>query len=521
MTYFMAYVILLSAGIGAGALFVELVLRAKTLPTRWTWVVALASVIGVAGVATFAPLPAIREVPVSGTTSLDSAGRSTATPFMPDALSGAASMVQVADAVLPVVWPLASLFLLVAICYGQRRLHRERRDSESRTVNGREVLLTEHSGPAVAGVGRPVVLLPRWVLALDAESQDLLLAHEFEHVRRGDTRLLLLGALGTAVMPWNPMVWWISRRLRLAVEQDCDARVLRAKPDIRRYADLLLMAASHPAVSTRLLAAHFGEHRSDLDRRIRAMTDRTFRWRPTLVAAAIAGALLVASCEAPRPEPLAPRTAGENAAPSVMSEGAVLYEFQVEKPVTQAEGSMAPKYPDILRQAGVEGEVLVSFVVNEEGRADAESFKVLRSTHELFATAVRTALPAMRFVPAQVGGKKVKQLVQQPFSFSLAGTERKTGQSAEVIVAEAKRLAYAVRREGGVRATPNFVIMSSAGQVISKHTGTELPDFDEVKVNDIQSIEVLKGNACSKAEMPCPLITITLKPWTEAAYRKR
>ena len=95
------------------------------------------------------------------------------------------------------------------------------------------------------------------------------------------------------------------------------------------------------------------------------------------------------------------------------------FEFQVEKPVMQAPGSPTPTYPDILRQAGVEGEALVSFVVDTTGRADVASFKIIRTTHELFATAVKNALPRMRFIPAEVGDKKVRQLVQQPFSFAI------------------------------------------------------------------------------------------------------
>ncbi len=96
------------------------------------------------------------------------------------------------------------------------------------------------------------------------------------------------------------------------------------------------------------------------------------------------------------------------------------FEFQVEKPVVQAPGSSAPRYPDILRQAGVEGEVLAQFVVDTLGKAEAGSFKVLKSSHDLFAQSVRSALPSMRFIPAEVGGRKVKQLVQQPFAFAIA-----------------------------------------------------------------------------------------------------
>ena len=95
------------------------------------------------------------------------------------------------------------------------------------------------------------------------------------------------------------------------------------------------------------------------------------------------------------------------------------FEFQVEKTVIQAPGSVQPKYPQILLDAHVEGEVLAQFVVDTSGRAEAGSLKVLKSSHDLFTAAVRNALPQMRFLPAEVGGRKVKQLVQQPFQFYL------------------------------------------------------------------------------------------------------
>jgi protein TonB len=95
------------------------------------------------------------------------------------------------------------------------------------------------------------------------------------------------------------------------------------------------------------------------------------------------------------------------------------FEFQVEKPVMQIPGTATPRYPDALRSSGVEGEVQAQFVVNEDGRAEGGSFKVLKSTNELFSAAVRTALPQMRFYAAEVGGHKVRQLVQQSFQFKL------------------------------------------------------------------------------------------------------
>jgi protein TonB len=95
------------------------------------------------------------------------------------------------------------------------------------------------------------------------------------------------------------------------------------------------------------------------------------------------------------------------------------FEFQVEKQVSQVPGSGNLRYPDMLRSANVEGEVLAQFVVDTTGRYESGTFKVLKSSHEQFTAAVRNALPNMRFYPAEVGGRKVKQLVQQPFTFSL------------------------------------------------------------------------------------------------------
>jgi TonB family protein len=85
-------------------------------------------------------------------------------------------------------------------------------------------------------------------------------------------------------------------------------------------------------------------------------------------------------------------------------------------------GSTAPRYPDILRQSGVEGEVTVAFVVDSTGSVDAGSLKIVASSHTLFAAAVRTALPEMKFIPAEVNGRKVRQLAQQTFLFNVQGS---------------------------------------------------------------------------------------------------
>jgi periplasmic protein TonB len=80
---------------------------------------------------------------------------------------------------------------------------------------------------------------------------------------------------------------------------------------------------------------------------------------------------------------------------------------------------VVPRYPAVLASAGVEGTVLAEFVVDTLGRVERETIVMLRSDHRQFDLSVRDALARMRFVPAEVQGRKVRQLVQQPFSFAL------------------------------------------------------------------------------------------------------
>lgn len=91
----------------------------------------------------------------------------------------------------------------------------------------------------------------------------------------------------------------------------------------------------------------------------------------------------------------------------------------VDRFVVMLPGSTGPAYPEMLRAAGVEGSVLAQFVVDTSGRADVATLRILQSDHALFSDAVKSVLPKLRFAPAEVGGTKVRQLVQQPFRFGL------------------------------------------------------------------------------------------------------
>jgi len=95
------------------------------------------------------------------------------------------------------------------------------------------------------------------------------------------------------------------------------------------------------------------------------------------------------------------------------------FEFQVEKPAEMLGDSPRPKYPSVLESSGIAGEVQAQFVVRSDGKADMDTFKVLKTSNELFTQAVKNNLPRMRFSPAMIGGKPVNQLVQQSFQFAV------------------------------------------------------------------------------------------------------
>jgi len=98
--------------------------------------------------------------------------------------------------------------------------------------------------------------------------------------------------------------------------------------------------------------------------------------------------------------------------------GKAYSENQVERAVEVTKAAQ-PRYPDALRSVNVEGTVEATFIVGANGRVEPGSIKIISTPHKLFADAVRSALLDTRFRPAEVGGRPVRQLVQQSFSFKL------------------------------------------------------------------------------------------------------
>lgn len=429
-------------------------LSLRSRPTRFVWVAALIAIAiwpPVAFVALDAN-PAV--VLTSGRESSTMVGDPVALAMESGGFdSHPASVLDRVGVVIAWTWLIATAVLLVRLLVGAAALRRLKRSAVRSEVAGETVLVTERAGPAVLGRTPASIVIPRWMLALDKELISLVLFHEREHCRVGDPVALWVASIACALVPWNPALWFAARRLRLAVELDCDQRVLRrGKHSPTLYARLLLLVSQQKGETAHaLMLAHT---QSQLATRIAAMNARPTRHpRMQLVAGTmIAAAALVAACSGRMvnnlsgPTPIADtdtraaksdssrstsagdakRTTnavlrpGTNAAPN-SPPSQPLFDFQVNKPAVLRPGTKGPLYPAELRAQRVEGSVLAQYVVDTDGSILPGSVKILRADHELFAKSVVDSLPSMRYLAAEVNDKTVRQLVQQRFEFRLNG----------------------------------------------------------------------------------------------------
>lgn len=330
----MLYGVSVAALLGGAALAAERACRLLALPTRWLWLGSLAGGVVVPLAARFRPLPGSPD-PGMGASAVRQV---TGTASLSDAIQRwwtAVGLPSSFDVPLLVGWVAASVVVLSILLVGYARLRLERRQWKLQRIDDVDVRVSEDRGPAAVGFARIEVVLPRWVLACTATERRLILLHEMEHRRAGDSRLIV-AALATAVlMPWNPLVWWQLKRLRLATEMDCDSRVLRKGADVRAYASLLLNAKLE-GLGAHLLTATLFRSKSELGRRIETMTARqpSHRYLRAVAALAIGGGVLFTACETPAPSgPDA--TAAVNAKPAKEKTFGTTREFDAQAALTK------------------------------------------------------------------------------------------------------------------------------------------------------------------------------------------
>ena len=316
------HVLLVGMLLSLAAAAADSLLRALGRPARWIWAAALAGGVLI-------PATLFRRVP-------EESGAGVALALEPAVvLGGAPAQVQVsllsrlldgwhlllegvagitgrgAEAVLAIPglesllltgWVALSLAGVVLVAGALLRIRRLLGRLPVEVVEGCPVTVSQAMGPAVVGVARPRIVLPRRLLDAPRDLLRMVLTHEREHLKARDTLLLALGLGGVVLLPWSPAAWYQLRRLRLAIELDCDGRVIRSGVSRVRYASLLLDAGSRSTPWSPAMAG-LVESPSLLESRMKALC--TPLRRVTLPRALGSGVvtflLVLVACEAPTP----------------------------------------------------------------------------------------------------------------------------------------------------------------------------------------------------------------------------
>ena len=366
-TEWIVYVLLVGGLFACAAAATDGILRRAAMPTRWVWVAALLattvfSAISLAHVepragtqvnvkeraATQLPLPETREGLLEAIVRARASIGGVASRIV-----GAAhhELTQREQALFLVAWFTSSTALLVILSLVHRGMDRRRRDWPVAVLFDVPVRITPVEGPAVVGITSPEIVIPRWLLGRTPEEQRLVVVHEREHIEARDHLLLLGGLLLAALFPWHPAVWWAVSRLRLAIELDCDARVLHRGVMARPYGKLLIDIAGQCA-GHRVGALALADRPSHLERRLVAMknTKPQFMLVRSATLGALAALSILVACEAklPTSSEIANMdvTAAEKAATAVLlpaAGGSLAYNYMVDdKPTTEAEARALP-----------------------------------------------------------------------------------------------------------------------------------------------------------------------------------
>ena len=166
-----------------------------------------------------------------------------------------------------------------------------------------ELCLTDTlESPALVGVVRPAVLLPKWMadLANDADRNsvgrlDWVLRHELTHWKLNDPAALAVRRLAEIMLFFHPCVWWAGRRWEEAMELACDRALLATDRDAREYAEQLYRVLEHTQGHRRpAMAAGLFATRTQIGRRIEALLADPLRNPAKLNARSLMGMLVAA-----------------------------------------------------------------------------------------------------------------------------------------------------------------------------------------------------------------------------------
>jgi beta-lactamase regulating signal transducer with metallopeptidase domain len=143
--------------------------------------------------------------------------------------------------------------------------------------------------PAAIGFFKPMIVIPAWALReLTPAELNIVLIHEFAHLRRGDAWTNLLQKIVRSVFLFHPAVCWIESRLSLEREMACDDHVLAETANPRGYATCLVALLEKSVAHRGWAMAQAAVHRTgEASQRIAQILDVTRPngkrvWKPAL-----------------------------------------------------------------------------------------------------------------------------------------------------------------------------------------------------------------------------------------------
>jgi len=277
--------------------------------------------------------------------------------------------------------------------------------------------------PLTCGTWQPLVVLPR---QLAAEEQRLALLHELLHVRRYDYLLNLASRALVALCAVHPLMHRLYAEACTYREVANDDAVLH-QPGVDRqpYATLLLRFADAP--TNRWAAAlSFAQPIASLKDRIYAMSQPPAPNRPRPIFTLLLALLLVSfigtfmACSDVAVD--APSTTEEATLPSLEDATIVEVTGTMPQPVGGMEAiAQNIDYPDIAQQAGIEGRVIVQFVVDAEG--NVRNPEVVRGLGAGLDEAAVAALEATEWKAGEQNGEPVHVQMAFPMTFRLSDAE--------------------------------------------------------------------------------------------------
>ncbi len=281
MLQWIVYVVVVTLILSAAASCAERALRLRRMATRWVWATTIIAALVVptiiASVSIQIPnitAPSVpRKIIILRNVTLLPLTVLSRIPVPPSTSRAGVNL----DSRLKHYWLIASGTMLFLLAASAVQLFWRKRRWTRATVAGVSVYVARGVGPAVVGLLRPCIVVPPWVVASPPSRQTHVIAHEQSHIAARDPLLLTTALCLLVFMPWNLPLWWQLRRLRRAIEVDCDARVLGAGHDVSRYGETLLEVGQRQSAFIGRVAA-MSESTSFLEQRIRIMLSKPGGW---------------------------------------------------------------------------------------------------------------------------------------------------------------------------------------------------------------------------------------------------